>query len=94
MATSSSEGRQPKRLAIVSFAHSHVNTYAEAIKDFADARLVAAWDDDRERGQTQCAKYGIAFEPDLDTLLKRPDVDADKPHQSTRCPCRRRGPSR
>jgi predicted dehydrogenase len=76
MATSSSEGRQPKRLAIVSFAHSHVNTYAEAIKDFADARLVAAWDDDRERGQTQCAKYGLAFEPDLDTLLKRPDVDA------------------
>lgn len=64
------------RLAVVSFAHGHVNAYIEAIKDFPDAAVVAAWDDDRERGQAQCAKFGLQFEPDLDALLRRDDVDA------------------
>jgi predicted dehydrogenase len=76
MATSRSDGQPGTRLGIVSFAHSHVNTYAEAMKDFPDAEIVAAWDDDRERGQAQCEKYGLAFEPDLDALLKREDIDA------------------
>ena len=73
---SKSEDGSPRRLGIVSFAHSHVNTYAEAIADFADAEIVAAWDDDHERGQQQCARYGLPFEPDLDRLLKREDLDA------------------
>jgi predicted dehydrogenase len=64
------------RLGIISFAHSHINAYLESIKDFADARVVAAWDDDPERGRTQCSKYGIACEADLDTLLRRDDLDA------------------
>ena len=46
------------------------------MRDFPDAQIVAAWDDDRERGTTQCEKFGIAFEPDLDTLLARQDIDA------------------
>src|SRR5262247_4172188 len=66
----------PIRLGIVSFAHGHVNAYVEAIRDFADAQVVAAWDFDRERGAAQCAKYSLAFEPDLDALLARDDVDA------------------
>ena len=64
------------RLGVISFAHSHVNAYIEAIKHFSDAQVVAAWDDDRERGRMQCSKYGIAFEPDLDALLRREDIDA------------------
>lgn len=76
MAMSRSDGGAVTRLGIVSFAHSHVNTYADALKDFIDAVIVAAWDDDRERGQAQCAKYGIAWEPDLDALLRRDDIDA------------------
>ena len=67
---------RPVRLGVISFAHGHVNSYVETIKDFADAVVVAGWDEDRERGAAQCAKYGLIFEPDLDTLLRRDDVDA------------------
>ena len=67
---------QPLRLGIISFAHGHVHTYASVIQEFDDARIVAAWDDDLERGESSSAKYGIAFEPDLDRLLARSDIDA------------------
>ncbi len=64
------------RLGVISFAHGHVNAYIEAIKDIPEATVVAAWDADRERGTVQCARYGLAFEPDLDALLRRDDIDA------------------
>jgi predicted dehydrogenase len=79
MATSSRSRRDSAssvRLGVISFAHGHVNAYVEAIKDVPDARVVAAWDDDRARGAAQCHKYGLAFEEDLDALLRREDVDA------------------
>jgi predicted dehydrogenase len=79
MATSSRSLRDRAsavRLGVISFAHGHVNAYVEAIKDVSDAQVVAAWDDDRERGVSQCHKYGLAFEADLDALLRRDDVDA------------------
>lgn len=63
-------------LGVISFAHGHVNAYVETIADFPDARVVAAWDDDRARGEAQCAKYNLAFEADLDALLRRDDIDA------------------
>jgi predicted dehydrogenase len=63
-------------LGVVSFAHGHVNAYIETIAAFPDARVVAAWDGDRERGKTQCARYNLVFEPDLDVLLRRDDLDA------------------
>jgi predicted dehydrogenase len=66
----------PIRLGIISFAHGHVNLYAEATRDFPDAVVVAGWDDNITRGQAQCAHHGITFEPDLDTLLRRDDIDA------------------
>ena len=74
MATSSSS--PVTRLGVISFAHGHVNAYIESIKGFDDAQVVAAWDDDQERGHAQCSKYGIAFEPNLETLLRRDDIDA------------------
>jgi predicted dehydrogenase len=63
-------------LGVVSFAHGHVNAYIETIATFADARVIAAWDSDRERGEAQCARYNLAFERDLDALLRRDDIDA------------------
>lgn len=65
----------PLRLAIISFAHSHVSTYADVMQNFDDAHIVAAWDDNRERGESGCAKYGFEFESDLDKLLTRTDID-------------------
>ncbi len=76
MATSNSPDHRVVRLGVISFAHAHVNAYLETIRDFDDAVVVAAWDDDRERGEAQCAKYGLQFEPDLDALLRRDDLDA------------------
>ncbi len=66
----------PLRLGVVSFAHGHVNSYVETIKDFADAKVVAGWDADAQRGEAQCAKFSLQFERDLDTLLRREDIDA------------------
>lgn len=66
----------PIRLGIISFAHGHIHPYVDVIKDFDDAQIVAAWDDDRTRGETNCAKYQIDFETDLDKLLARMDIDA------------------
>lgn len=64
------------RFGVVSFAHGHINGYVETIRDFPDAEVVAGWDEDAERGRAQCAQHGIVFEPDLDTLLSRADIDA------------------
>ena len=76
MATSSASFSGAIRLGVISFAHGHVNAYLESIKDFGDAIAVAGWDDDRERGAAACVKYGLHFEPDLDALLRRDDLDA------------------
>lgn len=72
----SSASKQSLRLGVVSFAHSHVNAYVEVIRDFPDAEVVTGWDDDAERGRKQCDKYGLEFEPELDSLLARRDLDA------------------
>lgn len=70
------EYRQAVRLGIVSFAHSHVHRYIETIAGLPDATVVAGWDDDPQRGIAACHRHGIAFESDLDTLLRREDLDA------------------
>lgn len=66
----------PIRFGVISFAHAHVNAYIEEIAGFDDAKVVAAWDDDQQRGRAQCEKYGLDFESELDTLLARDDIDA------------------
>ena len=76
MPATSGEAQPTVRLGIVSFAHGHVLRYIEAIDGFADAVVVAGWDDDRDRGSSSCDRYGLAFEPDLDVLLRREDIDA------------------
>lgn len=77
MATSNNnQGSQALRLGVISFAHGHINAYLNTIKDFDDAQVIAAWDDDRARGEEQCQLHNITFEPDLDKLLQRSDIDA------------------
>lgn len=62
-------------IGIVSWAHGHVNAYCNQIKNFKDARLVACWDDDEERGQKNASNFGIPYHSDLPTLLSNPDID-------------------
>ncbi|MCY4023525.1 MAG: Gfo/Idh/MocA family oxidoreductase [Anaerolineaceae bacterium] len=64
------------KLGIVSFAHGHVRVYADVMRDFEDAQIVAAWDDDEARGRQYCQEFGIDFVPNLDSLLARRDLDA------------------
>lgn len=64
------------RLGIISFAHAHVRVYADVMRAFEDAQIVAAWDEDPARGRQYCAEFGLGFEPQLDTLLARPELDA------------------
>ncbi len=63
-------------IGILSFAHGHVQAYCAKIQTFPDAHLVAAWDDNEERGRTSAARYNMEFVPDVNALLARPDVDA------------------
>jgi predicted dehydrogenase len=63
-------------LGVVSFAHGHVKAYVEVIRDFPDARVVAAWDEDPARGTALCEQYGLQWAPELDALLGRADIDA------------------
>lgn len=62
-------------IGILSFAHGHVNSYAQRIKAFDDAQLVACWDDDEARGRRNADVYGIPYSPHLEDTLSRPDVD-------------------
>ena len=66
----------PTNIGIISFAHAHANAYCEQIATFDDASVVAAWDDDEERGRAACERFGFNFETGLDSLLAREDLDA------------------
>ncbi len=74
--SSSTSARPPLRIAVVSFAHGHANAYCDVIAGFHDAQVVAAWDDNRERGQAACDKWKLHFETDLQVLAERSDIDA------------------
>lgn len=64
------------RIGIISFAHGHIHRYVEEIANFDDTEVIAAWDDDTQRGQEYCAKYGLEWVPNLADLLNREDIDA------------------
>jgi len=63
-------------IGILSFAHGHVQAYCNQIRTFADAHLVAAWDDNEERGRASAARFNMEFTPDLHALLARDDIQA------------------
>lgn len=62
------------QVAILGFAHGHVNTYCKEWKDHPEYGItaVAGWDHDVERGERQ----SVAFCPSLDELLARTDIQA------------------
>ncbi|MEI6913514.1 MAG: Gfo/Idh/MocA family oxidoreductase [Armatimonadota bacterium] len=62
-------------IGVVSFAHGHVGMYCNMIRGFDDAELIAAWDDDEERGKANAANFEIPFVSDLDELLANPAID-------------------
>jgi predicted dehydrogenase len=63
------------RIGVISFAHGHIHRYIPEIAKFDDATVVVAWDADGQRGIENTSKYQLEWEPNLDTLLARPDID-------------------
>jgi len=63
-------------VGIISFAHGHVGMYCNQMKGWDDVRLVAAWDDDPERGRKNAENFGMEYSPHLEDLLGRKDIDA------------------
>jgi len=64
------------KVAVLSRWHVHAREYADKFSSRADAKLTVMWDEEPEKGKAFAADLGIDFEPDLDKLLKRDDVDA------------------
>jgi predicted dehydrogenase len=62
-------------IAVLSWAHGHVNAYCNQIRGFEDARLVACWDDDEERGRKNAETYGIPYSPHMEDVLGNPEVE-------------------
>ena len=67
---------QPLGIGVLSFAHGHAGTYCETIQHFADARLIAAWDDDTSRGQEYAARFNMEYSSSPEELIARDDIDA------------------
>nr|MBA2470468.1 Gfo/Idh/MocA family oxidoreductase [Chloroflexia bacterium] len=66
----------PVRLGIVSFAHHHNYGFAAGALTLPGVTIAAVWDADPAVGAAAAEKFGTGFEPDLDALLARDDVDA------------------
>lgn len=65
---------QNLRIAILSTAHLHADSYAPAISGADGSTLSALWDDDAVRGQSKAEEYGTRYEPDLDRVLEACDA--------------------
>jgi predicted dehydrogenase len=63
------------RLGILSFWHVHAADYAREAQQHPRTEIVAAWDEDAERGRAKAQSLGATFHADLADLLARPDID-------------------
>jgi len=63
------------RVAILSFWHVHAKDYARDADEHPNAEVVAIWDEDAARGQTEAGARGVRFVERLDDLLADPEID-------------------
>lgn len=63
------------RVAMLSGWHAHAKGYAKAVQGMDDADITLVWDEDPERGKAWAEELGVPFEPNLDAVLRRDDVD-------------------
>jgi predicted dehydrogenase len=64
------------RIAMLSFAHVHADGYARHVVNHPEAEISCIWDDDEARGQAAAQKFNVPYLHDLETTLRRTDVDA------------------
>ena len=63
-------------IGIIGLAHGHGPAYCQRMMTFDDVRLVGCWDDDEPRGRAAATRYGMAFSPHIEDLLRHPDIQA------------------
>lgn len=63
------------KIGILSFAHMHARSYAEAIVGMDDVELAAIYDDETDRGQKYASQYATQYYRDYEQMLKS-DLDA------------------
>ena len=63
------------KVAMLSKWHVHASDYANQVRANG-AEIVVVWDEDTTRGAAWAADLGVEFEPCLDKVLARADVDA------------------
>lgn len=61
---------------MLSFWHVHAGGYARQAEQHPDTTITACWDEDPERGAAHADTLGVPFEPSLEAVLARDDVDA------------------
>jgi len=64
------------RVALTGLAHPHADDWVVAWRVKPGGELVVVWDQDPARGAALAVQYGVPFEPDLDRVLGRTDLDA------------------
>jgi predicted dehydrogenase len=77
------------RIAMLSFAQYHANFWTEAFLDDGKARVTCVWDDNAARGREAAARFGLAFEPQLDKALANSDAVAICSENATHLPLTR-----
>ena len=63
------------RVAVLSRWHVHADQYAREVAANDRAEVALAWDEQPDLGAQWAAKLGVPFEPDLDRVLARDDID-------------------
>jgi 1,5-anhydro-D-fructose reductase (1,5-anhydro-D-mannitol-forming) len=64
------------RVAMLSFWHVHGKDYARDAEEHPETEIVAIWDENPERGQTEANLRNVPFYANLEDLLAQPDIDA------------------
>jgi predicted dehydrogenase len=63
------------KVAMLSKWHVHAGGYAKFLQSLGNVKITAVWDEEPERGRKWAEELGTDFEGDLDTLLRREDVE-------------------
>ena len=63
-------------VAMLSKWHVHARGYAKEFMENENATVTVVWDEDPKRGAEWAKELGVDFEPSLDAVLAREDVDA------------------
>ena len=63
-------------IGIISFAHGHANAYCNKMMGFDDVKLIACWDDNKDRGENAANQYGMRFSPHLEDVVNNKEIDA------------------